>query len=349
MFSYDPHRLQLWMIKELLTRGAIEEVAQHVVDSVIETSLRGVDSHGVNLFPHYCAVAESGRINLSPKLQFSRRAQSLGVLDADWSYGHHAGAVAMQHAQQMARETGFALVNVKSSSHFGAAAYFALRGARDGFIVFAFTNADALVKAHNAVEPFFGTNPICFTAPLDGEDPLCLDMATSQVSWNRVKNYCTENNPLEPGWAFDNDGFDVTDPNLAASLAPIGSYKGFGLGLMVEVLCSVLVGGQIAKDIMPMFKDISQRRQISHCFVALDIAQINGLGAFKNQLSEMVCRIRNMPSNGGEAVMVPGDPEKKKFTQRSRTGIPVSEVVHAEFMRINPTIEAVLKIEEGEC
>lgn len=347
-YNYDPLLLRLWMMKELKVRGVTEEVAQHVVASVIETSLRGVDSHGINLFPHYCAVADSGRINLTPKLQFSRRSKSLGVLDADWTYGHHAGAVAMQHAQQVAMETGLALVNVQNSSHFGAAAYSALRAAREGFIAFAFTNADALVKAHNAVGSFFGTNPICFAAPLSDEDPLCLDMATSQVSWNKVKNYRLEKRLLESGWAYDNNGFDVTDPNLAKTLAPAGSYKGFGLGLMVEVLCSLLAFGPIARDIQPMFKDISQRRQISHCFIALDIAQISELDAFKRHLTDMVHRVRNMQSIGNEQVMVPGDPEKTMFAQRSCSGIPVNGIVHSDFIRINPTIETILKVQEGQ-
>lgn len=343
-YSYDPLLLRPWMMKELTSRGVAEDVAQHIVSSVIETSLRGVDSHGINLFPHYCSVADSGRINLSPKLQFSRRSKSLGVLDADWTYGHYAGAVAMQYAQKMAMETGFALVNVQNSSHFGAAAYSALRAAREGFIAFAFTNADALVKAHNAVGSFFGTNPICFTAPLSDEDPLCLDMATSQVSWNKVKNYRLEKRPLESGWAYDNNGFDVTDPNFAVTLAPAGCYKGFGLGLMVEVLCSLLACGPIAKDIQPMFKDISHRRQISHCFIALDIAQISELDVFRRNLTDMVHRIRSMQSLGNEDVMAPGDPEKKVFAQRSCSGIPVNGVIHADFQRINPAIESVIKV-----
>lgn len=330
------------MLSQLVTRGVADDVASHVVMSVIETSLRGVDSHGINLFPHYHAAAGSGRINLAPKPIRSRKSPSLAILDADGTFGHHAGALAMSYAQELASETGFALVNVKHSSHFGAASYFALRAARDDYMAFAFTNADSLVKAHNAKHSFFGTNPICFTAPLEGEDPLCLDMATSAVAWNRIKNYRLENRALEPGWAFDTDGNMVTDPHTAASLAPTGSYKGFGLGLMVEVICSILTGGPIGKDIAPMYETITQRRDISHAFIALDIARINDLVRFKSQLGEMVHRIRMMERLGSEEVMVPGDPEKRSFAKRSVAGIPVNSVVHEAFRSVHPTIDTVV-------
>lgn len=343
MYNYDAVRLRPWMLQELAARGVAAEVAEHVVSSVIETSLRGVDSHGINLFPHYCAVAESGRINLSARPQFSQRGPSAGVLDADWTYGHYAGAVAVEHAIKLAQDTGVAVVNVQNSSHFGAASYFALRAARAGYIGFSFTNADALVKAHSAVEAFFGTNPICFTAPLDGEEPLCLDMATSQISWNRVKNSRRQKRPLEPGWAFDKAGQPVTDPDAAASLAPTGSYKGFGLGLMVEVMCSVLAGGPIAKDVRPMFEDIAQRRRISHCFAVLDVARFNEPSRFRAQLTDMVKRIRSLQPLGDDEVMVPGDPEKKAFARRADAGIPVMESIHADFVRVSPTIDTVVK------
>jgi len=332
------------MLGQLEARGVSEVAAAHMVASLIETSLRGIDSHGINLFSHYCAAAQSGRINLDPKLKITATSQSLAILDADWTYGHHAGAFAMDYAQKVAAETGIGLVNVVNSSHFGSAAYFALRAARSDFLAFAFTNADSLVKAHNAAESFFGTNPICFAAPMNNEDPLCLDMATSAVSWNKIKNYRRESRPLDPGWAFDKDGLPVTDPHAAVSLAPSGSYKGFGLGLMVEVLCSMLTGAPIGRDLAPMYENIAQRRNISHSFIALDISRIRGVGHFKSQLTEMAVRIRMMRKLGVENVMVPGDPEKKAFYHRVSSGIPVSEAVHENLRVLHPTIDSVINL-----
>jgi LDH2 family malate/lactate/ureidoglycolate dehydrogenase len=331
------------MYAELQRRKIGSDAADHVVDSLIETSLRGVDSHGINLFPHYCQAVDAGRININPNFSVEQNGVSSAILDADSGFGHHAGSKAIKLACDLAATTGIGFVGVKNSSHFGAAAYFAQQAARLGYVGLAFTNADALVKVHNGREAFFGTNPICFAAPLNGEEPLCLDMATSQVAWNRVKNYRWAGTPLENGWAFNAEGVSVRDAQEAVSLAPTGGYKGFGLGLMVEVLCSLLIGEPLGKDLAPMYEDISKSRKISHCFIVINIEKLTSLGRFKSELSEMVSRIRLIPPVMGQEVMVPGDPEKKAYQIRILSGIPVIEYVHDDFVRLNPSITSILK------
>src|SRR5207247_724625 len=99
----------------------------HVVGSLVQTSLRGVDSHGINLFPHYCRAVDKGRINRRPKIQIDSTAAGTTTVNGDYGFGHHVGAVAMDTAVSRAAETGVAAVAVRHTSHFGAAAYFGLR------------------------------------------------------------------------------------------------------------------------------------------------------------------------------------------------------------------------------
>ncbi len=325
----------------LIVRGVEDAAAGHVADSLVETSLRGVDSHGVNLYPHYCRAVEGGRINASPKIRISRTAASVATVDADHAFGHHAGAVAIDAAAGMARETGIGAVSVANSSHFGAAAYFALRAARAGFLGMAFCNADALVKVYNGRNSFFGTNPICFCAPLSGEEPFCLDMATSLAAWNKVKNARTVGSTIPQGWAFDEIGLAVTDPHRARSLAPLGGYKGFDLGMMVDILCALLANGPMSKDIPPMFDaPLSTRRRISHFFIALEISKFVPLDVFTNRLREMVTRVRGTPAMEGadDAVMVAGDPEKRCYAVRVIEGIPMADERFAELLEVLPGV-----------
>ncbi|GAB4278723.1 MAG: Ldh family oxidoreductase [Candidatus Rifleibacteriota bacterium] len=323
--------------KNLLALGQNEEGAKHVSESLTLTSLRGVDSHGLNLFPHYVRALKAKRIEANPNFKIDKTAASVIKFDADHAFGHYAGAVAMNEAIKLAKETGVGLVSVKNSTHFGAAAYFGLIAAQQDFIGLAFTNADALVKAHGARDSFFGTNPICFTAPLKNEDPFCLDMATSRISWNKVMLYQKSGKALEEGWAFDAQGNPETDPNKAASLCPIGDYKGYGLGFLVEIVCGVLAGGPVARELLPMYKSaIEERRKISHFFAAINIESFIKLDVFKERLQEMVDQLRQMPPISADApVMVAGDPEKKNLAQRSKEGIPMSEEIFAEFLKID--------------
>lgn len=341
MIRVDSARLAAEMRAVLLLQKVAMDSVEHAVSSLIQTSLRGVDSHGIQLFPHYCRAVAGGRINANPSFSIEQTGPATAILDADHAFGHHAGAAAMDLAIKLAKAAGIGAVAVRHSTHFGAAAYFALRAPPQGCLGFAFTNADALVKAHNAQESFFGTNPICFAAPLADEEPLCLDMATSLVAWNKILNYRRLNEDIPPYWACDEFGHGVTDPNKAKALYPSGDYKGFGLGMMVDILCALLAGGPIGKDLLPMYSDLSVRRNVTHFFLAVEIDRFLPLAMFSLQLQEMTNRLRSMsPLDPHFPVQVPGDPEKKNFRHRLVHGIPVDETKFEEFLKLSPNFSA---------
>ena len=338
MYRLDANKLGTCMLARLGAAGVAVESANHVVASLIQTSLRGVDSHGIQLFPHYLRAVAAGRINATPVLRTEQTGASSATLDAMDAFGHHAGAVAMDAAVQLAKASGIGAVSVGQSTHFGAAAYFALRAANDGCIGFSFTNADALVKAFNSSKPVFGTNPICFTAPLKTEGPLCLDMATSLISWNKVRNCRATGSDLDEGWAFDKDGLPTRDANAAVSLSPAGGYKGYGLGMMVEVLCGLLADGPVAHELLPMFTSpIEAKRKISHFFMAIDIGRFVALDRFTERLQHLVDGIRSMPGTLAP-VMVPGDPEKIAYAERTQSGIPVGQALLDALVEADPYV-----------
>ena len=343
MQRFDAEALRGLMTKTLAERGVAPTSVEHVVSSLVQTSLRGVDSHGIQLFPHYCNVAKTGRINPTPNMTVEQTAPGTAIVDADHAFGHHAGAFAMDHAIACAKQVGIAVVAVRNSSHFGAAAYFALRAPDAGCLGLAFTNADALIKAENAKESFTGTNPICFTAPIDGEGPFCYDGATSLVSWNKVVNARRTGGTLGEDWACDENGLPVTDPHAARSLQPAGAHKGYGLSIVVDILCAMLSGGAISKDLLPMYKHLEVRRAISHCFMAIDVTKFSPLAAFASRMRDMAARARALtPLDAGHDVMIPGDPEKRTFVERSAKGIPIDDAKLAEFMALTPTFESAL-------
>jgi LDH2 family malate/lactate/ureidoglycolate dehydrogenase len=342
--------LEINALKELMRdtlnkKNLTGEAILHVTESLIQTSLRGIDSHGINLFPHYCRAVDSGRIARDSKIKINKTAESSAVIDANNAFGHHAGAVGIDLAVELAKTTGMGAVGVKNSSHFGAAAYFALRAAEKGFIGLSFTNGDPLVKAYASKDAFFGTNPICFAAPLASEGPFCLDMATSLVSWNKINNYRRVNRPIPSHWAFDKEGKPVTDPHLANSLSPIGEYKGFGLGMMVDILCAALIGGITSKDLLPMYTSpIGAQRKIGHFFMAIDISKFNLLTTFTRDLQNMVDRIRSLPGlDDHQKLMVAGDPEKNSAKERIVSGIPMDDIKFEEFLSLSPDFKTVLK------
>ena len=247
-----------------------------VTKGLCETSLRGVDSHGIRLLPHYFNSAISGRKNPKPRFRINKTFPSIAHLDADNAFGHAAGMKSIDLAMPLAEEYGICAIAVSNSSHPGAMASFALRAARKGYIAFAFTHADALVSSYGGKRAYFGTNPICIAAPREEAEPFCLDMAPTMISWNKLLGVRERSESLFDKYAADESGIPTDNPTLAKTLLPIGGYKGYGIAAMGEVLCGVLTGMAFGRSIPPMFTSpMDQPRHLGQFYMALraDVCQ----------------------------------------------------------------------------
>lgn len=312
--------------KILLEIGVDEFSSSSVSKGLSETSLRGVDSHGIRLFPHYLDSALNGRKNPTPNMNFSNKYPSYLTLDADNGFGHAAGFKAINKAMEIADIYGICAVNVINSSHPGAMASFALHAAKNGMIAFAYTHADALIRAFGSNETFFGTNPICMAAPRVEKNPYCLDMATSKISWNKVKIYRGIEKKLPKNVAADKSGIDTTNPNNAAMLLPLGEYKGHGLSSMVEILCSIIPGVPFGPHIPSMFEyDIKKTRHLGQHYMVIKTDVVSTHDEFISNMQAMTNEVRNLNSNLEGGVMLPGDPEIKNAKYREKNGIPVDD------------------------
>jgi len=335
--KYISHKkLENFCTSALAAKHVREDVRYHVTTSLIQTSLRGVDSHGVRLLPHYLRAIDAGRINPKPNYKFTETSITTWRLDADHTFGHAAGGEGMQKAISMAEKNGMCSIAIFNSTHFGAAAYFSLLAANKGMIGLSFTHADSLMLSYNGTRPFFGTNPICFTAPCDGEDPFCLDMATTQVNWNKIIEYRDNKKTMPHDWGVDINGLETIDPEKVAFLLSIGKYKGFGLAMMIEILCSILTGMPHGRNITQMYSDsLEKKRLLGHFFMAINIDCFENIGVFKKRLKKLMDEVRHEPSfNPNIPVKVPGDPEKEMYRIRVKKGIPIDDVTMQAFHEI---------------
>ncbi len=325
MHTVDAKRAERIIRGALAAEGADGKVAAAVARGLTETSLRGVDSHGIRLVHHYLEALKSGRINPKPRFKVERRMAACAVLDADHTFGHAAGYEAARLAVEMAAEHGAGNVAVKNSSHFGAAACFALEIARKGMIGTSYTHADSLIIPTGGKRKFLGNNPVCFTAPVAGEDPFCLDMATSSITFNEVRRLRDTGGRAPEGVGTDENGVVTTDPQRISMLLPVGGHKGYGLSAMVEVLCAMLTGMPFGPHITPMFATLEGRRRLGHFVGAMNIAAFCDPEEFKARMKQMLDELRAEPAlDPDNPVMVAGDPEKRKFARRSAEGIPVT-------------------------
>ncbi len=246
-------------ILEVLHRWDMpEDLAATTAEAMVETDLMGVDSHGISMLTMYEAMQRAGQVDLQARPRVLLDLPALALVDGGANLGHPVAVMAMQLACDKARAGGIGAVGVRNSHHFGAAGYYARLAAAQGLVALITSSArTVLMVPTRGTVPLLGSNPIAFAAPVAGGAPFVLDMATSTVAANKVKVYELNGKPLPPGWVADEQGAPVTDAAAAmdiifrrpgGGITPLGGaeatggHKGYGLGLMVQVLSATLTG-----------------------------------------------------------------------------------------------------------
>jgi LDH2 family malate/lactate/ureidoglycolate dehydrogenase len=314
-----------WTLALLEAAGLEQPSAAIVAETLVATSLRGVDSHGVARLPIYVERLRAGVLNPRQRPRVERRNGAVAVMDADGGPGQVAGIVATDLSIELATQYGVGVVAVHSSNHYGAAGIYASRAAWAGMVAISTTNADPLAVAYGGTRKALGTNPIAFAAPTE-EGVFVLDMATSQVAANKVLNARDEGRSIPEGWAVDEAGRAITDPNEFYAVVPLGGYKGYGLALMVEILSGVLSGAAVTHGVAGLFANLEEPQGLGHFHLALEPGVTVGRDRFTDVLSGLLDELRAIPpAPGFDEVLVAGDPEERAATERLESGIPLPD------------------------
>ncbi len=313
------------------TQGCLQKVGVSREDSLIaadvllESDLRGIESHGiVRLKDHYIDRIRSGDTKAAPDIRVVHEAPATALMDGDAGLGLVVGYRAMELAIRKAGETGAGFVSVTNSRHFGIAGYYPTMALPHDMIGIAMTNAAPLVLPTFGSKPMVGTNPISVAAPTSTGAPFILDMATSVVAAGKFETAMRDGVSVPEGWALDSEGRPTTDPKVARTsrrLLPLGSqpeassYKGYGLAIVVDILCGVLSGIGASPALGANF---------GHFFGALRIDAFRPADQFKTMMDEMAADLRATPTLPGyERVLVPGDREAQAKEERLKEGIPL--------------------------
>lgn len=311
--------------------AASEDSIDAAVKALMHASRIGIDSHGVRLTEHYCTVLRSGRIKRRPAITVRHTGAATAIVDGDDALGHLVGYRAMNVAIEIARKSGIGAVGAVRSSHFGAAGAYAIAAAEANMIGFATTNGDSIVAPFNGARAFHGTNPLAFAAPVRGEKPWLLDMATSSIPFNRVLLFRSLAKMLPGGVAADLAGRATRDAGLAEMLMPMGGsdfgFKGAALAGLATVLAAVLTGSALDHAMTPMVgtpSTLQQTRQMGHFFLAIDPSAFVGQTGFASGIQAYLEALRAVPATDGAGpVLAPGDREWLVEAERLRDGIPV--------------------------
>jgi ureidoglycolate dehydrogenase (NAD+) len=315
-------RLESWAVACLEKVGVPPAEARLVASSLVQTSAWGIDSHGVLRLTHYLNRMTLGSISPAAAPVVMRTGPVTAQVHGQDGLGIVHATLAMEVAIEMARESGVGVVGVGHSSHCGAMGLYTRMAAREHLIGIAMTHSSSVVVPHGGKRKYFGTNPISFAFARKGGEPVCLDMATSQVAWNKVLNARIERHPLEPGIAVDDNGTPTTDAEKARAGIPLGGptygYKGYGLAFSIDVLCGLLNGMTFGRHINGMYEDLTEPRKIGHFVMAIDPARFAGGDTMEAQVDALIADLRTQ----GE-ILFPGEPELIEQEKRRVHGIPI--------------------------
>ncbi len=331
--------LRTWTEQVFRKVGVSPGDAAILTDSLIEANLRGVDTHGITrMLCVYVKRIQVGVVSAKTQLSVIRDYPSTALIECKNSLGQVASASAMKLAIEKARKTGVAFVATTHSNHYGAAAYWAMMALPQGMIGFSATNAPAVVAPTGGRTPMLGTNPFAVAIPAGTEQPVVLDLATTVVARGRILLHAKQNKPLEPGWAFDEMGRPTVDPHEAVKglLAPIGGYKGYGIGLAVDLLCGVMTGSNYGAHFPGFLADnLNEPTDVGSIFAAVNIESFMDLSKFTARMDTAIREIKSSERAAGvQRIYIPGEIEFEMKAERLANGIPVPEPIVKDFVAL---------------
>ena len=298
--------------------------AAKCTDVLVYADVRGIDSHGVsNMMRPYVAGLKGGHINPTPRMTRVRDFPAAVSVDGDRGLGLGQGKELMELACERAKDNGVAVVTAFNSGHYGPSAYFAHLALEHDMIGVSMTAGGMQVAPTQGAEPLLGLNPIGIAAPSQDEPPFIFDASMSSVAGNKIQLLRRVGGKVLPGWVAQADGTpvmaeaDVPERFLMLPLGAtreIGSHKGFGLSMLVEVLCSALTGTGAGPH---------RRQGTAHYFMAYNVAAFTDVDTFKADMDAYLRSILDCkPAHGEQRVVYPGIPEHEAEADRRANGIP---------------------------
>lgn len=308
--------------KALQASRVSEANAVPVAHSIAAAERDGQPIVGLSYLPVYCDHAACGKVDGYAIPTLARRAPGALEVDAATGFAHPAIALGLPMLAEAARQNGIAALGVGSSYACGSLGYFVETLAEQGLVALMAANASRTVAAFGGTKPFFGTNPIAFAAPRRSGPPLVIDQSSSAVAFVAVVDAKNRGLSIPDGWAIDSTGNPTNDPAAAleGALLPVGGYKGFGLGLMVDILAAGLTGSNWSFQ-ASSFGDTEGGPPRTGQFIIAIAPETFGDG-FTEHLEIMLTAVKETPT-----VRLPGERRLAARTTAVEAGIAVPKAI----------------------
>jgi len=328
--------------------GLSEQDARMAAAVLVAADARGIPSHGVGRLWRYVNGLKTGLMLPNAPIEVLVDTPSSIVIHAHGAMGAPVSVKAMESVINKARTNGAAFGCVRDSNHFGIAGYYAMMALDEDMLGIAMTNTAALGVPTFGRQVMYGTNPLAFAAPANEERAFVLDMSTTVVTRGKIEVYERLGEELPIGWAVDKTGRPARDARtllddmfhrVGGGILPLGGlgedfggHKGYGLAVMVDILCAVLCGAPFGPDLSDT---ATSSARVSHFFGAIRIDTFRDPQEFRRDMDRLLRGLRNCPpAEGAERVYFAGQKEFEKEEECQRLGVPLLKQTYDQICTI---------------
>jgi LDH2 family malate/lactate/ureidoglycolate dehydrogenase len=337
MHKLPKETLQAFAEAILIKAGVPARDARTGAAVLLQSDAAGIASHGLSRLPLYMERIELGLVNLKPQIRILKESPISMLVDCDNGMGIINVPKIQQMAMDKVRKSGIFAVSMRHSTHYGAGSYYALRALeQDLFSLLVTSTTPCVAPTGGMGPPLIGTNPVTITVPAGKEKPIVLDMATTTVPMGKLQAAAREGHKIPFGWALNEDGLPTDDPaqGLLGTLLPIGDYKGYGLAVIIDILCAVLSRSSFGSDIGRLINDPAPKPEdIGHFLLLLDVSVFRPLDEFKAEVDRYIRTMKNAPKAPGiKEIFLAGEIEFNKMEEYRRDGVPVTEALGEQLL-----------------
>jgi uncharacterized oxidoreductase len=321
--------------------GCSPHEAERIGHYLVEANLAGHDSHGVIRVPFYVEWVRAGKVLPNQHVKVVFENEVIAVADGQYGFGQVLGEEAMQLGIAKAKRHGVAVVALRNAGHLGQIGAWPLLVARAGLLSLHWVNtsgAGILVAPYGGINRRLSANPIAAGVPVANGEPIILDMSACTIAEGKIKVALNKGVQVPENCIIDAQGRPTTDPKVFYASPPgailsIAGHKGYGLGIIAEVLAGALAGGGCSNP-----KNIN-RLANGMLSVILDQRMFQAEQAFAEEIQQFIAWVKSAETStpNGE-ILMPGEVESRNRVQRLRDGIDLDATTWGQLVSVAKTV-----------
>jgi uncharacterized oxidoreductase len=334
-------RLKHFTSKVFAAVGCREQEAERIGHYLVDANLAGHDSHGVIRVPFYVEWAKVGKVVPNQHLKVVFENEVIAVTDGQYGFGQVLGEEAMRLGIAKAKKHAVSVVALRNAGHLGQIGAWPLLVARAGLTSLHWVNtsgAGILVAPFGGINRRLSANPIAAGVPVRDGEPIILDMSACTIAEGKIKVALNKGVQVPPNCIIDSKGGPTTDPKVFYGSPPgailsIAGHKGYGLGVIAEVLAGALTGGGCSNP------DNVGRLANGMLSIILDQRVFQAEDAFAAEIDRFVSWVKSSQTVTPDGViLMPGEIEARNRALRMRDGIELDETTWGQLTAVGKSL-----------